>query len=65
MKTLKELAELVEDKERELAYGSETSVLSEFVYKYDCTGRILDERPGEEITDEEYQNWIDAYDAIS
>ena len=42
MKTLKDLAELVKDKESELAYGSETSILGSFVAEYDHVGSILD-----------------------
>jgi len=42
MKTLKNLAELVKERERELAYGSETSILGGFVRDYDYVSTILD-----------------------
>jgi len=40
-KTLMDLAELVDEKEKELAYGSETSVLGAFVNEYDYVSSIL------------------------
>ncbi len=42
MKTLRDLAKLIEEKESELAYGSETSLLGGFVHDYDHVGSILD-----------------------
>ena len=64
MKTIKDLAELVETRERDLAYGSETILLGAFVAQYDCTSRLKEEKGETPIPDEEYTAWEKAYDLI-
>jgi hypothetical protein len=61
MKTLRELAELVNEREGDLAYGSETGLLGAFVDKYATTDACIHERGEEPVSDEEYQAWADAY----
>lgn len=59
--TLKDLAELVKAKEAELAPGSETTLLGAFVSEYDYTDRCIEDRGDEEIDEDTYQEWVDAY----
>lgn len=63
--TLRELAELVRDKERELAPGSETSILAWFVGEYGYLGRILDGDSGLDLEQDATQQYLgteEAYD---
>ena len=60
-RTLKDLARLVEEKERELAYGSETALLGQFVDQFDTTGSILDSDDNPDAT-EDYYVWERAYE---
>lgn len=64
MRTLRELAELVEEREGDLAYGSETGLLGSFVFAYTTTQDCIEGRGDEQIEDEEYQAWADAYDKM-
>lgn len=63
-KTMKELAELVKERESDLAYGSETALLGEFVHRYATTDTCIEERGNEHVADEEYQSWANAYDRM-
>lgn len=64
MRTLRELAELVEEREGDLAYGSETGLLGVFVGAYTTTQDCIEERGDEQIEDDEYQAWAGAYDKM-
>ena len=64
MKTIKDLAELIETRERDLAYGSETILLGAFVAQYDCTNRLKEEKGETPVPDEEYTAWEKAYDLM-
>jgi hypothetical protein len=59
-KKVSDLAELVSEKEAELAYGSETCLLGAFVNEYG----FVDEAKQNDttISDEDYQLWVDAYE---
>ena len=64
MKTLRDLAELVKEKESELAYGSETSILGGFVAEYDHVSSILDgesDLDAERDETEAYEMYAEAY----
>ena len=60
MKTLKDLKELVEEKERELAYGSETPILEAFVADFGYPSDWTEEEKNRDITDA-YQAYLEAY----
>lgn len=64
MKTLKDLAMMVAEKERELAPGSETSILGSFVNEYDYVSAILDEETDLDVNRDEteaYEAYFAAY----
>lgn len=58
---LYDLAKFIDEKERELAYGSETALLPLFVDKCGYVGDILAGDYDTQISDEAYQSWVDAY----
>jgi len=64
MKTLRDLAKLVQEKEAELAPGSETAILGAFVRDFDYVFSILDGDseldPEKDVTDE-YHAFAEAY----
>lgn len=64
MGTLRDLVKLVEEKEGELAYGSETVIKSKFVREYDTVGSILsgdsDLDPNMDVT-EAYDEYLADY----
>lgn len=67
MKTLKDLAELVKEKEHDLAYGSETTLLGIFVDEYDYVQKIIDEETSLDISadmTDTYKAWSNAYDRM-
>ena len=63
MRTMRELAELIKDREADLAYGSETGLLGVFVHEH---GHVQDcmERGDDVVSEEEFQAWADAYDRM-
>lgn len=61
MRTLKELAEMIEKYEAEQAPGSETGLLSNFVTEYGTKDTCKYERAGETVSDDEYNAWERAY----
>ena len=67
MKTLMDLAKLVEEYEAKLAYGSETSILGSFVYQYDYVSAILDGTTdldvNQDVTDS-YEEYKEAYEKL-
>ena len=65
MKTLKQLAEMIKEKETELAYGSETSVLSGFVSQYDYVDSILSGDTALDVDQDVTQSYDDYKDAYN
>ncbi len=63
-KSLKKLAEFVKEMERELAPGSETSLLTPFVAEYDHISEILDAEEDVMIDAEDYNAWVDSYNNL-
>lgn len=59
MKTLKDLAQFVHEKEKELAYGSETCLLGAFANDYGHVTDVLNS--DSEISNDDYQLWVSAY----
>lgn len=64
MHTLGELARLVEKRDSEIAYGSETILFLQFTNEYGTIGEVLNERADELVSDEVYKSWKNAYDAF-
>ena len=64
MKTLTDLARYVEEKEKELAYGSETTILGAFVDEFDYTDAIISGdtllNPDQDVT-KAYSQYVEAY----
>ena len=60
MKTLKDLKELVEEKERELAPGSETPILEAFVSDFGSPSDWTEDQENQDATDA-YQAYKEAY----
>lgn len=56
---LKKLASFVKEKENELAYGSETSLLSAFVLEFGFLSNAIESR--RLINATHYDIWVDAY----
>ena len=64
MKTLKQLAELIQERETDLAPGSETALLGVFVNEYDYTDTCINERADEQVEDWVYDAWKEAYNKM-
>lgn len=64
MRTMRELAELIREREADLAYGSETGLLGAFVHEHGHVQDCIYERGDEIVSDEEYQAWAEAYDRM-
>jgi hypothetical protein len=58
-KTIKDLAEYIEEREAELAHGSETILLDGFVRDYDHVGSVLDGDTDIDVTTDatDVYNW--------
>ena len=68
MKTLKDLAQFVSEKEAELAPGSETIILGGFVSEYDYVSSILNEETELDISQDEteaYELYKEAYSRMA
>jgi hypothetical protein len=67
MKTLKDLARLVKEREADLAPGSETSILGSFVNEFDHVSSILDDETKLDVNRDEtesYEAYGAAYDRM-
>lgn len=63
--TLRDLAELVQERESNIASGSETGLLGEFVREHGYAQRIIETKQGDAAIDTNvYEAWVRAYDLM-
>jgi hypothetical protein len=65
MKTIKDLAILIQNQELSLAPKSESPLFQEFVFHYDLPQKLIEERGSDLIDDGEYIFWENQYKNIT